>query len=834
MQDHVRELEQALDQRNAELVLFSSIQEALLSQRDMSYIFNLVGDYIHSIFDDHLIAIATFDHDTEVEHIHYHYENGKRFLSELRSFNRISQMLIESRTQLLVNKNSEEFVRGISADNQKNVPWKHIPKSFIFVPLMTDDVVRGYISMQSFDREKVFDGEHVRLLNNIARSISVTLQNDRLIKTERRKADEQKALLDTMTDLSRKLQLNQLLASVLERAVSLLGVTGGELAIYHNERKELEVVASHNLGMNSAGVYLRHGEGAMGMVADTLKPLIIPDYQTWEGRSDKYTETTVRSVMVVPLLTGNQLVGALAAVHLDEHRHFGKNDLNLFNLFAPLAATAIENARLFEAERRRADEQKALLDTMTDLSRKLELSHLLASVLERAVSLLGVTGGELAIYHENSQELEVVASHNLGMSSRGVRLKHGEGAMGRVAETLEPFIIPDYQTWEYRSDKYTETIVRSVMVVPLLIGNQLVGALASVHLEEGRKFDNNDLKLLNMFAPLAATAIENARLFNKTTRLLEEAEQRATELKRTQDQLVQQEKLASLGQLTAGIAHEIKNPLNFVTNFSDVSIELIDEALSEASGPALRDPASLISYDCKERDFKFQVTGEQADVHTPNKKHMSDLIDILNDVKVNLRKIHEHGTRADSIVKSMLQHSRGSDGKMEPTNLNALVKEYVNLVFHGMRAGKDPINVDIDLQLDERIGEVPLVTEDFSRVILNLCQNAFDAMREKFQRSEVPDGYRGQRSEVYLPKLTIKTRNEVNSITVEIEDNGPGIPEEIKDKILQPFFTTKKGTQGTGLGLSITHDIVKAHGGELKIDSTEGRGTIFSIILHRG
>jgi len=801
MQDHVRELEQALDQRNAELVLFSSIQEALLSQRDMSYIFNLVGDYIHSIFDDHLIAITTFDHEAEVEHIHYHYENGKRFLSEFRSFDRISQILIESRAQLLVNENSEEFVRSISVDNQKNVPWKHIPRSFIFVPLMTDEVVRGYISMQNFEREGVFDGEHIRLLNNIARSISVTLQNDRFIKTERRKADEQKALLDTMADLSRKLQLNQLLASVLERAVSLLGVTGGELAIYHNERKELEVVASHNLGMNSGGVHLRHGEGAMGRVADTLKPLVIPDYQIWEGRSDKYTETTVRSVMVVPLLIGNQLVGALAAVHLDEHRYFDNSDLNLFNLFAPLAATAIENARLFEAERRRADEQKALLDTMTDLSRKLELNHLLASVLERAVSLLGVTGGELAIYHDNSKELEVVASHNLGMSSRGVHLKHGEGAMGRVAETLEPLIIPDYQTWEYRSDKYTETIVRSVMVVPLLIGNQLVGALASVHLDEGRKFDKNDLQLLNMFAPLAATAIENARLFNKTTRLLEEAEQRATELRRTQDQLVQQEKLASLGQLTAGIAHEIKNPLNFVTNFSDVSLELIDEALSE-------------------------VTGDSPEVNTQNKKYVSNINDILNDVKVNLRKIHEHGTRADSIVKSMLLHSRGSDGKMEPTNLNALVKEYVNLAFHGMRAGKDPINVDIDLQLDEAVGEISLITEDFSRVILNLCQNAFDAMREKLRRSNVG----GQTSAGYLPKLTVRTRGGVDTVTIETEDNGPGIPEEIKDKILQPFFTTKKGTQGTGLGLSITNDIVKAHGGTLDIHSQPGQ-TIFTIKL---
>jgi signal transduction histidine kinase len=175
----------------------------------------------------------------------------------------------------------------------------------------------------------------------------------------------------------------------------------------------------------------------------------------------------------------------------------------------------------------------------------------------------------------------------------------------------------------------------------------------------------------------------------------------------------------------------------------------------------------------------------------------------------------------------MLQHSRGGSGTLEPTDLNALIKEYVNLSFHGMRAGKAPINVDIDLQLDDQVGQVPLVIEDFSRVILNLCNNAFDAMREQLQRSEVGS----QRSAVYLPKLTVRTRNGENRITIEIEDNGPGIPEEILDKILQPFFTTKKGTQGTGLGLSITHDIVKAHGGELKIDSTEGRGTIFSIIL---
>jgi signal transduction histidine kinase/ligand-binding sensor domain-containing protein len=256
-------------------------------------------------------------------------------------------------------------------------------------------------------------------------------------------------------------------------------------------------------------------------------------------------------------------------------------------------------------------------------------------------------------------------------------------------------------------------------------------------------------------------------------------------LKAAQDQLVQQEKLASLGQLTAGIAHEIKNPLNFVNNFSDVSLEMIDEALEE-----------------------LQQIGEN--------KHAAETAAILADIRSNLTKIHEHGFRADGIVKSMLMHSRGGTGTMEPTDLNELVKEYVNLTYHGMRAGKEAMNADIQMDLDDSIVDVPLVAGDFSRVILNLCNNAFDAMKET--------------REIRPPKLTVRTKKSGGSVTIEIEDNGPGIPDEIKDKILQPFFTTKKGTQGTGLGLSITNDIIKANGGTLGIRSRPGQ-TVFTIII---
>ena len=277
------------------------------------------------------------------------------------------------------------------------------------------------------------------------------------------------------------------------------------------------------------------------------------------------------------------------------------------------------------------------------------------------------------------------------------------------------------------------------------------------------------------------------------------------ELMATQSQLIQQEKLASLGQLTAGIAHEIKNPLNFVNNFSEVSIEMIDEIREELALLGKEIPASPLG------------------ISTPSNANSNSLhqtiSEILDDIEANLRKIHEHGTRADGIVKSMLLHSRGGTGKMEPSPLNSIIKEYVNLAFHGMRAGKDPINVDIQMDLDDSIGEIPMIAEDFSRVILNLCNNAFDAMRE------VGGG-------THKPKLTVRTsRNAEKAVTIEIEDNGPGIPADIKDKILQPFFTTKKGTQGTGLGLSITNDIVKAHGGTIDINSKQNEFTLFRVTL---
>ncbi|MDO8997013.1 MAG: GAF domain-containing protein [Sediminibacterium sp.] len=786
MNNQMHSLEKSLSKRNAELSLLSSIQNALISQKEMVFIFNLVGDQLAEMFTGFVISIATFDQETGTEYFQYHFEEGIKSIPEPRPYNQIRQLLIDTHQQVIVNEKAENFVNELIGANYFIEADIIIPKSFFFVPLMVDDIVRGYISLKHYQHETVFDEESIRLLNTIAISISVSLQNERLIHIEKRKAAEQKALLDTMTDLSSKLELNQLLAAVLERAVSILNVFGGELAIYHDHIKELEIVASNNLGMNSGGVHLKHGEGAMGRVAETKEALIIPDYQEWEGRSNKYTKTTVHSVMVVPLMVRDQLLGALAVVHLDKQNHFSEEDLILLNLFAPLAATAIENARLFSAERKRADEQKALLETMQDLSGKLELKILLQSVVKRSVELLKVTGGELAIYHPEDKQLEVVASLHLGMDSLGLRLDLGEGAMGTAAANKETLIIQDYQTWASKSEKYAKTKVHSVMVVPLMIKDQLVGALCSVHLDKNRHFNQEDIDLLNLFAPLAATAIDNARLFNKTKILLEEAKQRTVELNNTQHQLIQQEKLASLGELTAGIAHEIQNPLNFVNNFSEISSELIDEMSAE-----------LVKGDIEEATK------------------------IANDIKQNLEKITYHGKRADAIVKGMLQHSRSGSTQKELTDLNQLCDEYLRLAYHGLRAKDKSFNATLKTEFDETIGLVNILAQDIGRVVLNLITNAFYAVAEKSK----------QDVEGYEAMVTVSTKKSANQLEIKVADNGNGIPHQILDKIFQPFFTTKPTGEGTGLGLSLSYDIVKAHGGELRVETKEGDGSEFIILL---
>ncbi len=264
-------------------------------------------------------------------------------------------------------------------------------------------------------------------------------------------------------------------------------------------------------------------------------------------------------------------------------------------------------------------------------------------------------------------------------------------------------------------------------------------------------------------------------------------EKTLTNLKATQAQLIQSEKMASLGELTAGIAHEIQNPLNFVNNFSEVNKELL-----------------------------LEMKGEIA------KGNLEDAREIADDVIANQEKINHHGKRADAIVKGMLQHSRTSTGQKEPVAINALCDEYLKLSYHGIRAKDKSFNAFFETHLDESIGKINIQPQEMGRVVLNLINNAFFAVSEK--KKIMPDDYK--------PTVIISTKkiNE-NTLLIVVEDNGSGIPTKVIDKIFQPFFTTKPTGQGTGLGLSLSYDIIKAHSGELSVTSEEGVGSVFTVSL---
>ena len=325
-------------------------------------------------------------------------------------------------------------------------------------------------------------------------------------------------------------------------------------------------------------------------------------------------------------------------------------------------------------------------------------------------------------------------------------------------------------------------------------------AIRVENLEKDKIQTQSKFRTFGMLAGLAVLSIigfilyRNNRQKQKANQVLEAT---LNNLKSTQSQLVQSEKMASLGELTAGIAHEIQNPLNFVNNFSEVNKEMLEELKAERLKPK------------PERDEQTEA-------------------EIIEDVIANSEKINHHGKRADAIVKGMLQHSQTSTGQKEPTDINKLADEYLRLSYHGLRAKDNSFNATIQTNFDETIGNINIIPQDIGRVLLNLYNNAFYAVTEK----------KKQNGNEYEPTVTVSTscshllrRGVAGEISISVKDNGNGIPQKIVDKIFQPFFTTKPTGQGTGLGLSLAYDIVKAHGGEIKVQTREGAGTEFIIQL---
>jgi signal transduction histidine kinase len=438
-------------------------------------------------------------------------------------------------------------------------------------------------------------------------------------------------------------------------------------------------------------------------------------------------------------------------------------------------------------------ELQALGEVSQAVNSTLDLETVLSTIVAKAVQLSGTEAGAIYVFNEVQRELQLRATYGMDQELIDAlarqRIGLDETTVAQALAEGDPVQIADLK--QQPSSAVYEIILhagfRAVLVAPLLRGEEIVGLLVVRRRTPGT-FPQNTIDLIKTFAAQSAVAIENARLFKNVQTSLED-------LRTTQDRLVQTQKLASLGQLTAGIAHEIKNPLNFVNNFSGVSVELIDE-LQEA------------------------LVKAKADDKT--RAEITELTDTLRD---NLGKIVQHGRRADSIVKNMLLHSREGSGEHRPVDINALVEEAVNLAYHGARAEKQGFNITLERSLDAAAGQVDCFPQEITRVLLNLISNGFYAATKR-KALAISDGYE--------PTLAAATKNLGDRVEISIRDNGTGIPPEVREKMFNPFFTTKPAGEGTGLGLSLSHDIiVKQHSGSIEVDTQPGEFTEFRIVLPR-
>jgi len=595
---------------------------------------------------------------------------------------------------------------------------------------------------------------------------------------------------------------------ILQRAIRLCDAAFGNLWLYEGEKFDLVAAQgpfpSSYLEMLSQAGQHAGPHTAMRRAVLTQQTIQIPDYQLEQAYLDRDPVAVAtaevgnaRTILAVPMVGEARALGVFF-VYRQEVRSFSKRQIALLQSFAAQAVIAMENARLLTETREALEQQTATADVLRVISRSaFNLQAVLDTLVTSATQLCDADAGIIWLRKDDLFHAGAAAGFSpeeMAFFRDNPRSIRDKSLAPRVLRSRQTEHIPDRSLDpEFAFPGLPSLPSKSMLGVPLL-RNDLVEGVFTLTRVNVAPFTPRQIALVESFADQAVIAISNVELFQQVQASTRELSQSLEDLRMAQDRLVQTEKLASLGQLTAGIAHEIKNPLNFVNNFSALSAELIEE---------MKDMLSDVSLDKNKR---------------------KDLDEITQMLKSNLDKVVQHGKRADSIVKNMLLHSRQGSGEHRPVDINAIVDESLNLAYHGARAENTGFNIAMHRSFDPAGGMAEGYPQEITRALLNLISNGFYATMKR--KAEADDGFE--------PTLTAMTKNLGDKVEIRIRDNGTGIPTELKEKIFNPFFTTKPAGEGTGLGLSMSHDIVvKQHGGTIDVVSEPGAFTEFRIVLPR-